>query len=144
MKYTLTLLVCALVFMSTTWRTDFSSAKTEAAKQEKHILLKFSGSDWCLPCIKMEKNVFDQQVFEEYANEHLVLVNADFPQKKKNMPSAEIIKQNETLAEQYNKEGSFPLTILLDANGAVIKKWKGYKNATPEAFIKEVKTALHE
>lgn len=144
MKYTLALMVSFLVFASASWRTDFAVAKTEAALQHKYIILKFSGSDWCIPCIKMEKKIFDQDAFQQYAEGKLILVNADFPRQKKNMPTDDIVKSNEMLAEQYNKSGHFPLTLLLDAEGKVLKTWDGYKDATPEGFVAEIKAAIHE
>lgn len=143
MKNIAPLFLALLLLTSATWQTDFSKAKQQAAQQHKYILLKFSGSDWCMPCIKMEKQVFDQPVFEEYANEHLVLVNADFPQQKKNMPAKEVVKQNEMLAEKYNSGGSFPFTVLLNDKGEVIKTWKGYNDAiTPEVFVNQLKTVI--
>ncbi len=144
MKYTLALVVSFLVFASASWRTDFAVAKQDAAKQHKYIILKFSGSDWCIPCIKMEKKIFDKDAFQQYANDKLILVNADFPRQKKNMPDAEVIKANEMLAEQYNKSGHFPLTLLLDANGKVLKTWDGYKDTTPEEFVAQIKTVINE
>ena len=144
MRRVLVLLICLFALTSANWRTDFAKAKTEAAQQSKYILLKFSGSDWCLPCIKMEKRVFDKDVFQQFANDKLILINADFPRLKKNMPSKDIIKSNEMLAETYNKTGHFPYTVLLSADGKVIKTWDGYKTATPEEFVKEVKTAISE
>lgn len=138
-------ILCLILLTSATWQTDFTKAKTEAAAQHKYILLKFSGSDWCIPCIKMEKNIFDQDVFQQYADEQLILVNADFPQQKKNKPSKEVQEQNEMLAEKYNKQGSFPLTLLLDSDGKVLKTWKGYKKeTTPEEFVSQVKAAINE
>lgn len=144
MKYTLVLVLSFIIFLSASWRTDFATAKTDAAAEHKYILLKFSGSDWCIPCIKMEKRIFDKEVFQQYAKDKLILVNADFPRQKKNMPTDDIVKSNEMLAEQYNKSGHFPLTLLLDANGKVLKTWDGYKDATPEDFVTQVKAAIHE
>ena len=72
------------------------------------------------------------------ASEKLVLVNADFPRKKKNMSDPAQIKANEALAEIYNKEGGFPLTLLLDADGKVLKKWDGLPSVTVEEWTKEV------
>lgn len=140
----LTLLCCIVFFTSANWRTNFSKAKTEAAQEGKFILLKFSGSDWCIPCIKMEKNIFDDASFQEYASKKLILVNADFPRKKANMPAKEVIASNEMLAEQYNKEGHFPYTVLLDANGKVLKKWDGYKGESAQDFIKGIKAVVNE
>lgn len=137
----LIILPVLIVLSSATWRTDFAQAKQDAAKQNKNILLKFSGSDWCIPCIKMEKKLFDQDTFQHYATDHLLMVNADFPRQKKNKLSDELIKANEALAEQYNKEGHFPYTVLLDGNGKVLKVWDGYKDITPEEFITDIRNA---
>ncbi|MEZ5017893.1 MAG: thioredoxin family protein [Flavipsychrobacter sp.] len=136
------LLFSAVLLMSATWRTDFSKAKTEAKQEHKYILIKFSGSDWCIPCIKMEKRIFDKEPFQNYANGNLILINADFPRQKKNKLDKELVKANEALAEQYNKSGHFPYTLLLDANGKVLKTWDGYKDATPEEFVSEIKAAI--
>lgn len=144
MKRLLTALLCLVVLTSANWRTDFQKAKSEAKQQHKYILLKFSGSDWCIPCIKMEKRIFDQAPFQQYAKDKLIMVNADFPRQKKNQPAADVVKSNEMLAETYNKTGHFPYTVLLDADGKVLKTWDGYKDATPEEFVKEIKAATHE
>lgn len=133
--------VIALGFMvlgtSATWRSNFEQAKSEAKKDHKLILLKFSGSDWCVPCIRMEKDVFNADTFTQFAEDKLVMVNADFPRKKSGLDKA-IIKQNEALAEQYDKEGHFPYTVLLDADGKVLKVWDGYKGDKPEEFIDQI------
>jgi thiol-disulfide isomerase/thioredoxin len=38
------------------WKTNFELVKKEAASQSKPIVLVFSGSDWCAPCIKLDKS----------------------------------------------------------------------------------------
>jgi thioredoxin-related protein len=114
---------------SSVWQTDFQKAQTEATAQKKYILLNFSGSDWCGPCIKLKKEILDSEEFLQYADEKLVLVRADFPRLKKNRLSPEQTKQNEALAEKYNSEGKFPLTVLIDANGKAIKSWEGYESS---------------
>ena len=48
----------SVFLMSAGERTDFEKAKAEAKANNKLVLLTFSGSDWCLPCIKMEKTGF--------------------------------------------------------------------------------------
>ncbi|HVX26363.1 MAG TPA: thioredoxin family protein [Parafilimonas sp.] len=140
--YTLTtVLLSSILFLSTTWQTDFEKAKAEAKTENKFILLNFSGSDWCGPCIRLRKEIFDSEVFTKYADENLVLVNADFPRLKKNMLSREQQKQNDALADKYNSDGAFPLTLLLDSNGKVIKKWNGFPSGTAEEFTNDVKAA---
>src|SRR4051812_36170441 len=89
------------------WSTDFEKAKTEAARSHKLILLSFSGSDWCSPCIRLKEEIFDSDVFEKYAEQNLILVSADFPRLKKNQLSKEQTKQNENLADKYDPTGKF-------------------------------------
>lgn len=139
MKFLACLLTIA--FLPLTWETDFSAAQKIAKEQHKFILLNFSGSDWCAPCVATRKDYFESEAFANLANDNLVLLNADFPRKKKNQLSEEQTKKNEALAEKYNKEGSFPLTLLLDTNGNVIKSWKGKPEATVNGWVTEVKAA---
>ena len=76
--------------------------------------------------MKLKKEVLDSEEFLKFAEDKLVLVRADFPRNKKNRLSPEQTKQNEALAEKYNNEGKFPLTVLIDATGKVVKTWDGY------------------
>lgn len=122
------------------WEPNFDNAKKIAKENHKLILLNFSGSDWCGPCIATRKNYFENPVFTTMANEDLVLVNADFPRKKANKLTEEVVKQNEALAEKYNKEGSFPFTLLLDFDGKVLKTWRGKPEVVVEKFVEEIKT----
>lgn len=133
-------LLLFLALSSSTWLTDFQKGKTEAAASNKLLVLNFSGSDWCGPCIRMKKEIFDAEVFKNYSSEKLVLVNADFPRYKKNQLSKEQVKRNEDLAEKYNSEGKFPFTVLLDPTGKVLKQWDGFPGETPEKFVDEIKT----
>ena len=118
------------------WRTDFSKAITEASAKNKYILLNFSGSDWCGPCMKLKKEVFDSEDFLKYSDTKLILVRADFPRSKKNRLSPELTKNNENLAEKYNKEGKFPFTVLIDGEGNVVKSWDGYTSSMTIANMK--------
>ncbi len=123
------------------WTTDFSKAITEASAKNKYILLNFSGSDWCGPCMKLKKEVLDSQDFLKFAETKLVLVRADFPRSKKNRLSPELTKNNENLAEKYNKEGKFPFTVLIDGEGNVVKSWDGY---TSNMTIANMKTDIEK
>jgi thioredoxin-related protein len=137
------LLVSLLSFFEPVWLTDMSKAKTEATDSHKAILLNFSGSDWCVPCIRMEKEIFHSKEFTDYSEANLVLVNADFPRLKKHELSKEQTARNEALAEQYNPEGHFPLTLLLDASGKVLKTWDGYPSVNAGKFVSEINTSIH-
>lgn len=72
-------LLLAFFITGSDWETDIESAKHKAQDEHKFILLNFSGSDWCGPCIRMHKEIFESEEFKNYADRNLVLVNADFP-----------------------------------------------------------------
>lgn len=140
-------LAACLLFSTTTtpvWTNNLETAKEQAKKENKLILLNFSGSDWCIPCMRLHQDIFDSKEFNAYAADNLVLVNADFPRKKKNQLSKEQQKLNEELADKYNPNGSFPFTILLDSNGGKIKIWDGYYKEGAENFVKEIREAAQK
>jgi thioredoxin-related protein len=130
------------LLFSTGWQTDFDKAKESAQSEHKLILLNFSGSDWCGPCIRMHKDIFEDSKFTGYANDHLVLVNADFPRLKKHELSRDQQAKNDQLADKYDKEGVFPLTVLLTADGKVLKEWKGLPPVSSEEFTSQVKAVI--
>jgi thioredoxin-related protein len=146
MKKLLALLVLVSILSSAKASNDSSylqKAEATAIAEHKFILLNFSGSDWCVPCIKMKKTIFEADSFKHYAAEKLVWMNADFPRVKKNLSKAQA-KENEKLAEKYNGKGAFPYTVLLDGKGNVIKSWDGFVNASPEEFIKQIAIAIND
>jgi thioredoxin-related protein len=121
------------------WLKDIEQAKKISHDSHKYILVNFSGSDWCGPCIKLEKQIFEDPQFQKFAEGNLVLLNADFPRLKKNQLDKAQMSLNEKLAEQYNKSGIFPLTLLLDENGKVVKKWEGIPAKDAPTFIAQLK-----
>src|ERR1700712_468761 len=125
------------------WLSNFDDAKKEAVEKHKLIMINFSGSDWCGPCIRLRKEILESSTFESYAAEHLVLVRADFPRQKKNQLSKDQVKLNEALADKYNPEGKFPYTLLVDEHGKVLKEWDGYPDEIPDRFIDQIKTAAN-
>lgn len=142
MKVILSILFFISVF-SETWFTNFEEAQLKAKQEQKLILLNFSGSDWCAPCIKMKQEVFESVDFEKLASEELILVRADFPRSKKKQLPKEQILHNEKLAERYNPEGKFPYTLLLRANGSIIKTWDGYVFASQDKVLNELRKTIN-
>ena len=126
------------------WQFNFEEAKQIAQKEHKHILLNFSGSDWCGPCIRLHKEIFEKEAFQTFAVKNLVMVNADFPRLKKNQLSATQQKINDAIAEKYNSKGSFPLTLLLNENGKLLKEWDGFPKVTTEAFIHDIQSIMEQ
>jgi protein disulfide-isomerase len=117
------------------WLDDLEKAKAQAKAENKKILLDFTGSDWCGWCKKLDKEVFSQQAWKDYAAKHLVLVEVDFPRGFQ-LPEA-TKKQNEELAKKFKIQG-YPTIVITGASGN--KKGElGYVEGGPEAFIKELK-----
>lgn len=143
MKSIVTLAVIAFLFAAPEWLTDFQAAQQRAQEEHKQILISFSGSDWCGPCIRMKQEVYGSPAFDSLARHKLVLVRADFPRAKKNQISREQVKLNEALAEKYNPQGKFPFTVLTDENGAVLKTWDGYAFGSHDSFIKALRQAVN-
>ena len=86
-----------------TWHTDINEASAIAKKENKPMMLFFTGSDWCGWCVRLQKEVFNTPEFENWAKENVVLVELDFP---KNKPQSEAIKtQNRALQQQFAVRG---------------------------------------
>lgn len=129
-------LVVATTFAQN-WNYNFDKAKEQAIQENKNIIMIFSGSDWCAPCIRLDKNIWQSEEFEKVSNEKWVLVKLNFPRKKANELSEEQMTHNRSLAEKYNKEGSFPLVVVLQPDGKVLGKL-GFKNVSPDEYIKMI------
>ena len=134
-KLVYTILLFTSISFGQEWNTNFETAKTEATAKNQHIILVFSGSDWCAPCMKLEREIWDSEMFKSYAKENYTLLKADFPRRKKNKLSKTLQTQNDQLAETYNQNGYFPLVVVLDKTGKQLGEL-GYKKTTPEAYIK--------
>jgi thioredoxin-related protein len=143
MKLLALTLFSSFILSSSIWTTNFDDAKKTAQEKHEFIVLNFSGSDWCVPCIRLHKDIFDSDDFKNYAADHLILVNADFPRLKKNQLSKDQIKLNEALADKYNPKGIFPLTLLLNADGKIIKSFEGFPNASALEFTNQIKQIIN-
>jgi thiol-disulfide isomerase/thioredoxin len=135
----LAILFCGItVCLDAQGRLD-SALKTAAARHSL-VLLNFSGSDWCIPCIKLHESIIGSDAFQQLVKDSsLLYVNADFPRNRKNQLPAPIVKENALIADRYNPDGSFPCTILLSASGQVLKKWIGLPKGDAASFVDEIK-----
>ncbi|MBI1373749.1 MAG: thioredoxin fold domain-containing protein [Phycisphaera sp.] len=120
------------------WTENYADAVAESKKTHKPILANFTGSDWCGWCIKLHKEVFSTNEFNEWAKDNVVLLTVDFPQSKKQ--SKELKKQNKGLADKYNIEG-FPTILFLDAEGKKLGE-SGYMRGGPKAWIANAKEQI--
>jgi uncharacterized protein YyaL (SSP411 family) len=118
---------------SPTWIASLPAALAQAQATKKPVLVVFSGSDWCKPCMQLKQEVFDQPTFAQFAQDRLVLARFDFPRSKKNRLDPAQIKLNEEAAAQLNKEGAFPAVVLLSPEGKVLAR-SGYRPGGAAAY----------
>lgn len=110
-----------------------------SAQNRKDILLIFSGSDWCIPCIQFEKKILSDTVFQNFAANKLIVLKADFPQRKK-IPVT-LKSQYEALAEKYNPNGNFPYIVLVTPDRELLANIS-YQNQSAIIFVSELKEAI--
>jgi thioredoxin-related protein len=119
------------------WQKDYAAALSQSKETGKPVLMVFSGSDWCKPCIMLREQIFVQDGFSEWAKNNVVCVCLDFPAQKKNRLPQVLQEQNESLAERFNPNGIFPLVVLLNSNETVLGSL-GYLDVAPVEYIKEI------
>jgi protein disulfide-isomerase len=85
------------------WQTDMSKATELSLKENKPLLLFFTGSDWCGWCIKLQKDVLKTSEFANWATKNVILVELDFPRSKPQDPTLKM--QNQQLAQTFGIQG---------------------------------------
>jgi len=71
------------------WLTGFPDVFEKSIKENKPIMANFTGSDWCGWCIRLDKAVFQTEEFKKWAKENVILLELDFPRRKKLEPNLE-------------------------------------------------------
>ena len=133
-KLILSLLLLATVTAraEVTWLTDLDAAKAQGVKENKPVLVDFTGSDWCPPCIQLHKVVFQSAEFAAVASKY-VLVELDYPRKTPQAP--ELKAKNAELSKQFGISG-FPTVLLIDAkSGEVFGKTVGFGGQTAKEYL---------
>ena len=137
------ILTLAVIFSTSmfgqTWETNWNEALHKAQKENLKIILVFSGSDWCAPCIKLDKEIWSSTEFQELSKNEFVMFRADFPRKTKNLLDKNQQLENNNLAEKYNENGFFPSVVVLDSNEKILGRL-GYEKTTPELYFEKLKS----
>ena len=130
----------ATAFASTPegWTTDLDKAFVKAKAEKKSVLVEFTGSDWCPPCIAMRKNVFSKKEFVDAASKKYILVELDFPNGDK-----AVKEKNEPYAKQYKIEG-FPTVILFTPQGKEFTRFFASEFPNTGDFLKHLDQALEK
>lgn len=132
----LSLLICGLAGSGlvgqdeeSPWIVDnYDEALSLAGMTGKDMLVDFSGTDWCVWCQRLHKEVFDKDEFIEAVKDRFILCLLQFPQKKK--PKAQNIK----LSKQFDVKG-YPTVILMDKNGKPYAS-AGYQKGGVAPYLK--------
>ena len=120
------------------WENNLEQAIAQAKKENKAVLVNFTGSDWCIWCKRLSSEVFQQKEFKEYADKSLVLVMLDFPRDKEQ--TSETQNYNRNLAQKYGIQG-FPTILIFNSQGKMVAQ-TGYQPGGPEKYIEHIKSYL--
>ena len=116
------------------WITNLEDGFKIAKKDNKHVFVLFTGSDWCPPCKKLHHDILESEQFEKFAKDNLVLIMLDFPRKKQNKLSPEQTKYNQNLSRKYHVRG-FPTVVMFNADGKELNRWVGYRPSDVQTMI---------
>jgi len=120
------------------WTTDLDKALEKAKAEKKSVLVEFTGSDWCPPCIAMRKNVFSKKEFVDAAAKKYILVELDFPKGDQALAD-----KNEPMAKKYNIEG-FPTVILMTPEGKEFNRFYASEFPQIDTFLEHITKALEK
>jgi thiol:disulfide interchange protein len=137
----LTIAVASFALVSTAgaddgWMTDIDTAIAKAKKEKKNVLVEFTGSDWCPPCIMMHEKVFSKKKFTDAAKKNFILVKIDIPNKDK-----ELKKKNAKVMDKYGVN-SVPTVVLFDSDGEEFHRFSASQFPSIESFLAHLDQAL--
>jgi thioredoxin-related protein len=117
------------------WLTNLPEAADQASRENKLLLLDFTGSDWCGWCKKLDGEIFSKPEFIDYASNNLVLVQVDFPMHKS---QADDLKEaNRALKKKYDVSG-YPTVLVIKPDGSIVWEQRGYEPGGASAMIDAV------
>ena len=127
------LLGLACMIQAGEWVGSFQTAKKQAIRQNKKILIFFSGSDWCEAGRRLDRELFRTRTFQDLASRKYVLYNADFP--KYTRLGQETEERNRRLAARYGIH-RFPAVIVVEPKfGSLLVKQVGVTETTPRQLL---------
>ncbi len=121
------------------WLTDYDQALKIAKKENKPMLILFTGSDWCPPCKVMHKDLFHNKEFIELSKQ-FVLLFVDFPRRKQ-LPQKQQ-EHNYRIASKYHR-GGVPTMVFVTPDEVIITKISGYRYGYPQRNLEVMKKVLN-
>ena len=135
------------------WLVNYEEVYQKSIKENKPIMANFTGSDWCGWCKKLKKAVFDQDEFQKWANENVILFELDYPRRTPQAP--EIKKQNQELQQTFRSlVRGYPTVLIFDiersfdgdekkSDGIKVHGKMGYMG-DPKSFINMAKSHIEK
>ena len=133
--FALCMTACAASGHGQDWNTDLNTAFEKASSQNKKVFLFFTVPEFCERCESLEKHIFLSKEFQDYAADNFILTRIEFNINPGFSVSAEANAENLLIVEKYNKDGFFPLVVLLNKQHRVLGKLGVYQNETPEKYL---------
>ena len=120
------------------WTEDFDAARQRAAKDGKFVFAAFSGSDWCGPCMALEKEVFSQKGFLHKLSKRYVPVMLSSPSDRSTL-SKLAIEQNDKLKKRYDVRGFPTMVVVNPADGKEVKRQSGDRSGSgADAYLERL------
>jgi len=113
------------------WIEDYRLAQAIAAQLNRDILMAFTSLDSSEWSQRLDKEIFQQEQFKDYARKNLVLLRIDFPKSSKQ--PEKLAEQNRLLAEAHGIRG-YPTVVFINPRGQKFGEAK-YMKGGPEVFI---------
>src|SRR5262245_55856336 len=121
------------------WAADVDKAVATAKAEKKDLFVDFTGSDWCIWCKRLDKEVFAHEAFLTAAKKDFVLVALDYPHSDEAKAKVPNPKRNDELQDKYSIQG-FPTILLMNADGVVYGQM-GYEQGGPEKYVESLAAA---
>lgn len=121
------------------WQKDYDAALKQAAAENKYVLVSISGLEWCGWCKRLEKEVFSQPEFVEYAQKNLICVLLNFDSSGR-ATNAEFARQHDMLLEKFQVQG-FPTVLMFNPHGRMMKR-TGYQRGGAVGYIELVQSVM--
>ena len=124
------LFACSIAGYAQEWKTDLDQALREASASNRNVLLFFTTAQDCERCMQLEKNVLQSAEFKDYAKDNYVLVKQDFK-----LDEAKDMEKNLLIVEKYNKDGFFPLVVVINKSAKILGQIGAYNNESPQEYL---------
>ena len=106
------------------WHSSLEKALEKSKAENKKVLVLRTGSDWCPPCMRLEREALNNPEFKEFAAKHLELVFLDSPRRK--TISSEQRAYNVKTAQALNMGRGVPSLAIVDTDSKVTARQMGY------------------